>query len=167
MTIGSINLAMSASSWGAYAQKLTNETRQKLLELNIPFDEGITENQAKALIAKELQKPNKANNSKDEKSPKNSSSLLEQALQLAKKLNIEVDKEKPLEELLSEIEEKLSSKINQNKDNKSTLVELLSLSEALSNLQAQAQGTMGYNNSDNLMKSLELMSEYNKNFLNK
>ena len=116
MTIGSINLAMSASSWGAYAQKLTNETRQKLLELNIPFDEGITENQAKALIAKELQKPNKANNSKDEKSPKNSSSLLEQALQLAKKLNIEVDKEKPLEELLSEIEEKLSSKINQNKD---------------------------------------------------
>ena len=50
MTISSINMAMSASSWGAYNQKLSQATKQKLDELHISYNENTTEEQARALI---------------------------------------------------------------------------------------------------------------------
>ena len=48
------------------------------------------------------------------------------------------------------------------------LKELKSLSQELAFIQAQSNGSSGYDNTNQaLMASLEMLSEYNKNFLNK
>lgn len=160
MAIGSINISMSAS-YGAYNQKLTQDTKQKLMQLNVSFDPNITEQEGKALLrkvqaSKDVQKQNS--------SSKNS--LFEQAAALAKKLGIQVSEKTNFEQLLTLIENTIEQKLALNQDNMEIVQQLKGLSQELASIQAQSNGSSGYDNSNQaLMTSLELLSQYNKNFL--
>lgn len=160
MNIGSINYGMAAS-YGAYQQKLTQETKNKLEEYGIAYNKNINEQQAKALIQKyESNKQSFQNNDPN--------SLLKRAQELAKKLGISYHEGMSFEELLILIEESLKQKISANENNVEELKKLKGLSQELASIQAQSKGSSGYDNSNQaLMASLELLSEYNKNFLNK
>ena len=162
MNIGSINYGMAASSYGAYNQKLTQETKTKLEEYGIAYNKNINEQQAKTLIQKyESNKQSFQNNEQQ-------NSLLSRARELAKKLGISYHEGMSFEELLVLIEESLKQKINANENNVEELKKLKGLSQELASIQAQSKGSSGYDNSNQaLMASLELLSEYNKNFLNK
>ena len=166
MAISSVNYNL-ANSFGAYNQKLTQETREKLIELNIPFSANTTEAEAKRLIAASQSKSANENSNMFSNN-QNTSDLFEKAATLAKKLGIEVNEETNFNTLLISIESKLEQLINLNKNNINALKELQGYSQELANIQAQSNGSSGYNNTNQaLMTTLEMMAEYNKNYLNK
>lgn len=167
MGISSINLAYSAS-YGAYNQKLTQSTRQKLEALGIPFNQNITEEEGKRLIkAYEAQKREDANQQGMFQNPSNTNDLFEKAKKLAQKLGVQIPEEANFTQVLAIIESKLKEKIEANSNNPAELKKLQALSEELAFIQAQSNGSAGYDaTNEALMSSLELLSEYNKNFLN-
>ena len=88
MGISNVNMALGAS-YGAYSQKLTQATRNKLVELGIPFSENITEEQAKKLIRSfEVSNEKNSNQQQDLNNNQQSSDLFERAKRLAKELGI-------------------------------------------------------------------------------
>ena len=67
-----------------------------------------------------------------------------------------------------ETDQCLKEKIEANQNNIEALKELKGLSQELASIQAESSGSLGLNNSNQtLMQSLEMLSEYNKNFLHK
>lgn len=169
MGINSVNYAVSANSYGAYTQKLTEETKAKLEKLGIPYTSTTTEAQAQAMIQSELKtKKNREENLEDNKQQSqtnNKNNLFEKAVELAKKIGITVDKNTSFEELIIKIEDNLEAKISQSQNNKSLLKQLKQYSEELANIQAQSQGSTSTNNTNQaLMMSLEMLSNYNKNY---
>ncbi len=168
MGISSINLAMGAS-YGAYSQKLTQATKQTLEKLGIPFNQNITEEEGKRLIkTHEAQKRENAQQEGMFQNQPNSSDLFEKAKKLAQKVGVAVPENIEFKQLLGLIEAKLEEKISASSNNVAALKELKSLSQDLAFLQAQSNGSSGYDNTNQaLMASLEMLSEYNKNFLNK
>ena len=167
MGISSINLAYGAS-YGAYNQKLTQSTRQKLEALGIPFNQNITEEEGKRLIkAYEAQKREDANQQGMFQNPSNTNDLFEKAKKLAQKLGVQIPEEANFTQVLAIIESKLKEKIEASSNNPAELKKLQALSEELAFIQAQSNGSAGYDaTNEALMSSLELLSEYNKNFLN-
>ena len=166
MGISSINLAYGAS-YGAYSQKLTQSTRQKLEVLGIPFNQNITEEEGKRLIkAHEAQKRENANQQGMFQNPSNTNDLFEKAKKLAQKLGIQVPEVANFQQVISAIEVKLEQKLAGAKNNVAELKKLQGLSEELAFIQAQSNGSAGYDATNQaLMTSLEMLSEYNKNFL--
>ena len=169
MAIKNINLAM-AGSYGAYSQKLTQATKQELEQLGIPFNQNTTEKEGKSLIS-EYRTKNKENAQQEgfiSAGKPTESELLKKAKTLAKKVGVEFPEQIELNQLLILIQEKLEEKIASCKNNPEKLQELKVLSQELSSIQAQSNGSMGYDSSNQaLLKSLELLGQYNKNFLNK
>jgi len=168
MSIGTINIAMGAS-YGAYNQKLTTQTRQQLEALGIPYNPGITEQEGRALI-KKAQNASKSNSeeslSQNNKNPKTKDDLFERAALLAQKLGISVQEGMSLNALLEKIESNLEQKIYANQNNIDVLNTLKGFSQELSMIQAQANSGTEQNGAEQaLMKSLEVLSLYNKNFL--
>lgn len=168
MSIGTINIAMGAS-YGAYNQKLTTQTRQQLEALGIPFSPTITEQEGRALI-KKAQNSSKGSNEQDLSKNKNPNTpkddLLERAQKLAQKLGISVQEGMGLNSLLEKIESNLEQKIYANQNNIMALDMLKGFSQELSAIQAQANTGMNQNGAEQaLMKSLEVLSLYNKNFM--
>ncbi len=172
MAISSVNYNLN-SSYGAYVKKLTMATRQKLIELCIPFSENTTEEEAlalinKALSAKKAKDEEKANLQNGFSNKNQNDSLYEKALKLAEQIGVQVPKDFTLQQILPLIEAKLEEKIEANKNNIVLLKQLKAFSAELANIQAQSNGSAGYDNTNQaLMKSLEILSEYNKNFLNR
>lgn len=168
MGITSINLAYGAS-YGAYSQKLTQSTKQKLEALGIPFNQNITEEEGKRLIkAYEAQKHEDANQQGMFQNPSNTNDLFEKAKKLAQKLGIQIPEEANFTQVLAIIESKLKEKIEASSNNPTELKKLQVLSEELAFIQAQSNGSAGYDaTNEALMTSLEMLSEYNKNFLNR
>ena len=165
MSIRSINYAFGAS-YGAYNQKLTNETRQKLEELGIAYNQNISENEAKKLIKQTQESKNSNNQDLSNQNFASKDELLEKAKKLAQKIGIEIPEELTFEQALSLIEAKLEEKISQSENNIDALKKLRSLSSDLASLKAQGSGSMGYDSTNRaLMTSLEMLSEYNKNFI--
>ena len=166
MAISSIKYNL-ANSYGAYNQKLTQETRDKLIELGIPFSSSTTEAEGKRLIATAETKNSAKENGNMFSENKNASDLFEKAKSLAQKLGIEVSEGTNFNTLLTKIEAKLEQLINVNKNNINALNELKGLSQELANIQAESNGSSGYDNTNQaLMKSLEIMAQYNMNYLN-
>ena len=166
MGISSINIAMG-TSYGAYNQKLSESTKQKLEELGIQYNSNITETQAQKLISTFQAQKNAQNEKKNTSSNNNQQNdLFERAKKLAQKIGINVSEKENFESLIQKIETNLEQKISTNKNNMTALKELQSLSSELSLIQAQGSGSMGYNNQNQaLMDSLEALSLYNKNYL--
>ena len=66
------------------------------------------------------------------------------------------------------IQAKIEEKLAVSSNDINALKELKGLSQELAFIQAQSVGSSGYDNTNQaLMTSLEMLSEYNKNFLNK
>ena len=168
MGIRSINIAMGAS-YGAYSQRLTQATMAKLEALGIPYNQSTTEDEGRRLIrAHEAQQNQNANQQSFSQNNSNQSDLFEKAKKLAQKVGVTVPENIDFKQLLSLIEAKLEEKISASSNNMSALKELKSLSQDLAFIQAQSNGSSGYENTNQaLMASLEMLSEYNKNFLNK
>ena len=168
MGISSINLAYSAS-YGAYSQRLTQATRQKLEALGIPFNCNISEDEGKKLIkAHEAQKRENTQQEGMFQNPSNSNDLFEKAKKLAEKLGIQVPQDANFQQLLMAIQTKIEEKLAVSSNDINALKELKGLSQELAFIQAQSAGSSGYDNTNQaLMTSLEMLSEYNKNFLNK
>ena len=163
MGIISINNAMGAS-YGAYNQKLTQKTKEQLDANGIVYNSNITEMEGRKLL--QTQAAQKSMH--DGSSQNNASDLYKRALELAKKLGIAVNPGISFEQLLALIEVTLEERINSNKNNIEALQALKGLSQELANIQSQSKGSSGYDNTNQaLMQSLEMLSEYNKNFLNK
>ena len=167
MYINNINLAMSASSYGAYNQKLTQATKAELEKLGIPYTQDTTEQQGRALIAQH--KSQKANNEQSgftkEKQQKDSD-LLKRAKSLAERLGISYDENTQLKPLLSLIEQALERKVNASQNNRELLEQLKGFSEELASIQAESMGTSFDTTNQALQMSLEMLSLYNRNFLN-
>ena len=168
MGIRSINLAYGAS-YGAYNQRLTQATRQKLEALGIPYNQSISEEEGKKLIKSfEAQKQENANQKGMFQNQTSSNDLFEKAKKLAEKLGIQVQEGVNFQQLLTVIQAKIEEKLAISSNNISALKELKGLSQELAFIQAQSNGSSGYDNTNQaLMTSLEMLSEYNKNFLNK
>ena len=168
MGISKVNYSLGAS-WGAYNQKLTQATKSKLDELGIAYKDNITEEEAKKLIKTyEASQKENANNEFLSNNNASKNDLFEKAKKLAQKVGVEVQEGVNFQQLLYLIESKLSQKINANSNNIEALKELKSLSQELASIQAQSNGSSGYNDTNRvLLASLEMMSEYNKNLLNK
>lgn len=167
MTISSINLAM-AGSYGAYSQKLTTATRNKLNELGVPFNDNITEQEGKKLVKQaEVQKQQDSHNQNNFSNKQNSSDyLLEKAKELAKKLGIQLGEDEEFKAILVKIEQAIETQILANQGNEDKLKKLKNLSLELADIQAQSTGSSGYDNTNKvLMMSLEMLSEYNKAYL--
>lgn len=172
MTISSINLAM-AGSYGAYSQKLSSATRNKLIELGIPFSQNITEEEGKRLIQQALVQKNQesqgSNKNQDnlfQGGSQKDNDLYQKAKELAERLGVAVSEHEEFKMLLQKIENALETKIQTAQNNESKLKELQGLSRELANIQAQATGSSGYDNTNRaLLMSLEMLSEYNKSFL--
>lgn len=169
MAISSINLAMSASSYGAYNQKLTATTKTELDKLGIIYDPNITEAEGKALIQKaNLKEAQNNNKSSLFGNKQQTSDLFEKAKELAKKLGIEVEESTQFNQLLAIIEATLEDRIEVNKGNMNELAKLRSLSQDLAFIQAMSTGSTGLNSTNRALEmSLEMLSLYNQNFLNK
>ncbi len=166
MGISSVNYNLM-NSYGAYNQKLTQETKEKLIELNISFSPNITENEGKRLIAAQEAKNAKEENSLSSNNGQKND-LFKEAKNLAQKLGIEIKEGTNFNTLLILIEGKLEQLLKSNQNNINALKELKNLSMELANLQAKSSGSSGYDNTNQaLMTSLEMMAEYNKNYLNK
>jgi len=168
MGISSINLAMGASSYGAYNQKLTAATKAKLDESGIIYNSNITEQEGKALLLKAESIKNSQNNQNLNFSNKNQSkdSLFERAKELAEKLGINIDEKTEFNKLIKLIETTLENKINSNQSNTEMLKKLNEYSQELANIQAESTGSSGFNSTNlALEKSLEMLSLYNKNFI--
>ena len=161
MSIRSINYNIGAS-YGAYNQKLTASTKRKLDEAGIPYNPNMTETEGKELLANA-----KAHNEQSLFSgQKQSNSLADRAIALAKKLGVDVDEKTDLKQILSLIEQKLKQMIAQNQNDIDEIKKLKEFSSELASLQAQSNGSSGFNNTNQaLMMSLEMLGEYNKNFL--
>ena len=56
MSVNSVSIGMNGTQWGAYKQKLSDATKAKLAELNISYNDNMTEAQARSLIAEALAK---------------------------------------------------------------------------------------------------------------
>ena len=168
MGISSINLAYGAS-YGAYSQRLTQATRQKLESLGIPCNGNLSEDEGKKLIkAYEAQKRENANQQGMFQNPSNSNDLFEKAKKLAEKLGIQVPQDINFQQLLMVIQTKIEERLALSSNDINALKELKGLSQELAFIQAQGSGSSGYDNTNQaLMTSLEMLSEYNKNFLNK
>ena len=166
MGISNVNMALGAS-YGAYSQKLTQATRNQLVELGIPFSENITEEQAKKLI--NSWKATNDKNAKQESTfagSNSSSDLFEKAKKIAQKLGIKVDEKMSFQSLLAIIENTLTQKIESSSNNIELLNKFKGLSQELASIQAQSNGSSGYDATNQaLMASLEMLSSYNKNFL--
>ncbi len=170
MAISNINLAMSASSYGAYEQRLTSATKAELERLGIPYDPNkTTEAQGKALIAefKSKEAHNKQAQNNFTKSNKNKTSdLYEKALKLAQKLGVEPEEGLEFNSLLALIEQKLEAKISSAQNNQMLLKQLEGYSQELASIQAESTGASYDTTNRALQMSLEMLSLYNKNYLN-
>ena len=168
MTISSINIAMGASSYGAYNMKLTQATANKLNELGISYDPNITEAQGQQLL-RSAQAAQKTQYTKDNTSNKDDNSnneIYKKVLELAKKLGISPEG-MSFNELISKIEETLENKIASATNDESKLLELKQLSQTLADIQAQNTGSMGFDATNKALEmSLELLSQYNRGFVN-
>ena len=166
MTISSINLAMGASSYGAYNQKLTSATKAELEKLGITYNPNITEAEGKKLIQQKKAQDTQNNSEHNLGQNTNKDSLFEKAKELAEKIGIKVDKKENFTSLLAKIESTLEEKIQASSNNEEMLEKLRGLSQELANIQAQSNGSVGYDSTNQaLMASLEMLSQYNKNFL--
>lgn len=167
MSINSVSMGMNATQWGAYKQKLSEATKAELQKLHIPFNDSTTEMEARALIAQALAKQDKTNNNQNNQNNAPKDNLFEQAEKLAQKLGIGVEKNIGFEELLAKIEETLEYKIKNSSNDIQMLNELKNYSRQLSFIQSQAMGATN-NDATNqaLMMSLEMLSQYNKSFIN-
>ena len=166
MTISSINLAMGASSYGAYNQKLTSATKAELEKLGITYNPNITEAEGKKLIQQKKTQDTQNNSEHNLGQNTNKDSLFEKAKELAEKIGIKVDEKENFTSLLAKIESTLEEKIQASSNNEEMLEKLRGLSQELANIQAQSNGSVGYNSTNQaLMASLEMLSQYNKNFL--
>lgn len=156
-----------AASYGAYSQRLTQATKNKLEALGIPYNAGITEEEGKKLIrAHEAQKQENTQQQSMFQNGSQTSDLFEKAKKLAEKLGIQVPKEANFQQLLSAIETKLEQRLVSSENDIEALKELKGLSQELAFIQAQSNGSAGYDSTNQaLMTSLEMLSEYNKNFL--
>ena len=168
MGIHSINLAYGAS-YGAYNQKLTQQTKEKLEALGISYAQNISEKDAQKLIKSfEAQKQQETNQSGIFQNPSSSNSLLDRARKLAEKLGIQIPQEATLQQILILIQAKIEEKLAASSNDINALKELKNFSQELAFIQAQSNGSSGYDNTNQaLMTSLEMLSEYNKNFLNR
>lgn len=169
MGISTVNMALGAS-YGAYNQKLTQATKQELESLGVQYNPNITEEEGKKLVkAFKLQNDKKSNNETLEQNAQNSKSdLFEKAKKLAEKLGIQVPQDAQFQQLLNAIQMKLEQRLAISTNDINAIKELKALSQELAFIQAQSNGSSGYDNTNQaLMKSLEMLSEYNKNFLNK
>ena len=170
MSVNSVSIGMNGTQWGAYKQKLSDATKAKLAELNIPYNDNMTEAQARSLIAealaKQAQNKNKFNNQNGRPS---NDPMMEQAKELARKLGISVKEDANFLDLLTEIEDALEKKIKENQNNVDMLYELKAYSSQLATLQQMtSQGTVSANpTNEALMMSLEMLSQYNQSLLNK
>lgn len=170
MAISNVNLAMAASSYGAYEQRLTPATKAELDRLGIPYDpNSTTETQGRALIA-EFKSKNanneKAQNNFTKNHKKQTNDLYEKAVKLAQKLGIEPEEGVEFKSLLSLIEQKLEDKISLAQNNVNLLKQLEGYSQELASIQAESIGA-GYDTTNKaLQMSLEMLSLYNKNYLN-
>lgn len=167
MGISSINQVMSGS-YGAYSQRLTQKTREALEQLGIPFNSNITESEGRMLIKAHANQ--KGREAKDENLAGGNSSnfLFKKAVKLAQELGIAVNENIDFKALLTIIETEIQNKLNATRGNIDELKRLKGLSQELAFIQAQSMGSSGYDNTNQaLMTSLEMLSEYNKNFLNR
>ena len=173
MGISSVNMAMGASSFGAYNQKLTEATKTKLEELGIPYDSNMTEAQGKAIIQKYQNMKSRESSDKSSLNQNNNPKdfLMERALELAKKLGISVPEQMNLTQVLALIQTELENRVRVNSSNEQELKKLRNYAQELSSLQAQSSGSMGFDSSNKALEmSLEMLSmynQYNQNFLNK
>ena len=171
MSINRLNIAMGASSWGAYSQKLSPATKAKLARYGIPYDERMTEQEGRQLIAQyERAHNNQADLNKNKQFEQNNSGakddVKQRLLQLAKEVGVSVNEQDENKKIASLIEQTLEDKISKASDNKPLLEQLKNLSRDLASIQAQQSGSSGYDNTNQaLMMSLELLSQYNKNFM--
>lgn len=167
MSVRSINYNIS-SSYGAYNQKLTQSTRMKLDELGLSYTSTTTEAEARQMIRAYESEKNEQKQQGSLFDHKSSDSLFERAKDLASRLGIPVDEKTDIKNLLIIIEQKLEQKIASSSNNIDEIKLLKSMSQELASIQAQSRGSSGYDNTNQaLMMSLEMLSEYNKNFLNK
>ena len=170
MAISNVNIAMGASSFGAYQQKLTQATKQELEKLGITYNPSITEQEGKALIAQKRaqeahnQNSAGANFNKNQQSQKND--LFERTKKLAEKLGVPYDEKTDFKTLLSLIEQALESKIQTSQSDMNILKQLKAYSEELASIQAESMGAAYDTTNQALQMSLEMLSLYNKNFLN-
>ena len=161
MSIRSINYNINAS-YGAYNQKLTQKTKDELDNANIPYNANMTESEGRKLLSSA-----KSHNEQSLFSGGNSS-LKERAIELARQLGINVNEDMGLQQILALIEQALEQKIAVSKNDLDEIKQLREFSKELASLQAQANGSTGFDNTNQaLMMSLEMLSEYNKNFLNR
>ena len=171
MAISSVSMGMNGTQWGAYKQKLSQATKDEMERLGIPYNDSTSESQAKTLIQQAKLQDNKNNNTTNNNTANNNSSsknpLFEQAKKLAQKLGLAVDEKANFEELLTQIETTLEEKIQANSDNMDMLTELKGYSRQLAMIQSQTTGSYGSDSTNQaLMMSLEMLSQYNKSFLN-
>ena len=163
MSIRSINYNMNAS-YGAYNQKLTSSTKKQLEEAGIPYNNNTTESEGKKLLASAKNN----NNSTMFSGNRQSNPIMDRAISLAKRLGVEVNEDMDLKQILALIERTLEQKIAVSQNDIDEIKKLKEFSSELASLQAQSNGSSGYDNTNQaLMMSLEMLSEYNKNFLNK
>ncbi len=170
MGISNIGIYSNVSSMGAYNQRLTQATRQKLEELGIPYKADITEQEAKNLINRYVaMKANQSNKEGFSQGNGEQNSLMERLKELAEKLGINVEHGADFNKLIKEVEMALETKVQSSKNDIDELQNLKSLSQELASIQAQTGGNqMNYNSSNQaLMMSLEMLSQYNRNFFNK
>ena len=167
MGISTINLALGAS-YGAYSKKLTQATKNQLEALGIPYDRNITEEEGKRLIkAHEAQKQENSNNNLFQNN-QGTNDLFEKAKKLAEKLGIQVEENANFQHLLMIIQQKIEEKLQTNSNNIEAIKELKGLSQELAFIQAQSNGSSGYDNTNQaLMTSLEMLSQYNKNLIHR
>ena len=163
MSIRSINYNINAS-YGAYNQKLTAKTKQELDNANIPYNTNTTESEGRKLLSS-----TKSHNEQSGMfSQQGNNSLKERALELAKQLGVSVNEDMPLQQILTLIEQALEQKISRSQNDIDEIKKLKAFSSELASLQAQVNGSTGYDNTNQaLMMSLEMLGEYNKNFLHR
>ena len=161
MSIRSISYNINAS-YGAYNQKLTAKTKAELDSANIPYNQNTTESEGRKLLSSA-----KSHNEQSLFSGENDS-LKKRALELAKQLGISVNEDMGLQQILGLIEQALRQRISVNKNDIDEIKKLKEFSSELASIQAAVNGSSGYDNTNQaLMMSLEMLSEYNKNFLNR
>lgn len=174
MAISNVQMLSNASSFGAYNQKLTQTTKQKLEELGISYNSNITEQEAQKLISKY----ETANAQKSEQSgqqglfssqDQNKDENLEQLKKLAAQLGIATEEKPDFNKLIKQVEAALQEKIQASGNDINQLQYLKGLSQDLANIQSQKDGSSSSYNSSNqaLMMSLEMLSQYNKNLLHR
>ncbi len=165
MDINSLSGAFYGS-FGAYNQKLTQKTKEKLDKLGIIYDAKISEAQGKSLLKAHQQGNLKENVFDFNQNSKNSygDELFKRALELAKKLGVEANENNDIKSVLSLIEQELKKRAQERNLDIDSIKELKRFSDEfeLLNIQANGANTMNFN----LMDSLDIMGKYNKNFLN-